>query len=217
MNRKDWKAVIVALVCASVATVAMAADQPRSYQQGPNTYGQPAPSHNSTNMAQRKEMVTFGIRGADSADCARMLTNTLRTHGVQASVAQSPNKPAIVEASIDPNTDLGALGKAVMETNTPDKAKQAPSLDLVLYGQFDGVNAKKATDALAKIKGVDARNSLADDASGELCIRITGGAKVTAYQIHRELQQAGVWTQFTQNKTAPRTGFRPLRQERNNK
>jgi hypothetical protein len=214
MNGKHWRTAIAALAIVSVATAAMAADQQKSYpQKTTNTYGQAAGSHSSMNMAPRKETVTLAIYGAGSADAARMLTNTLTTHGIRATVATSQNKPAIVEAPIESNSDLGALGKAVMDTNTPSKAQQPPSLDLVLYGHFDSVMAKKATDALAKIQGVDPHNSSANEAAGELRIRIVGGANVTADQIHRALQQAGVWAQFTQNSSA-RTGNRPFRQLR---
>jgi hypothetical protein len=94
---------------------------------------------------------------------------------------------------------LGACGAAVMKANTPDKANDPPSLDLVVFGKFDQATAKKATDALAKIKGVDARKSSVNESKGELNVRIDGGSKVTANQIQRALQDAGVWTQFSQN------------------
>jgi len=213
MYRKSWLPAMVALMCVGVATLAGAAEQQKSYQPKSNSYGQSKEYHNPMKTTSRKEMVTFAIRGADSNECARMLSNTLRAHGIQASVGQSQNKPSLVEVSINSNEDLGALGKAIQETKTPDMSKQPPSLDLVLYGHFDSVRAKKATDALETIKGVDARNSLANEASGTLHIRIVGGDTVTADQIHRDLQRAGVWTQFSQGKTA-RTGFLPFRHER---
>ena len=213
MNVKNLKTGFVTLICVSVAAIALAADQQKGYQAKSNSYGQPGESHRSKEMNQEKERVTFAIRGADSAECARMLSSTLREHGIQASVGQSQNKPSMVEVSINPKENLGALGKAISETNTPGKASQPPSLDLVLYGNFDSVNANKAITELGKIKGVDARSSLASEANGQLWVRINGSANVSAHDIHHALQQAGVQTQFTQSKSS-RTGLRPFRRER---
>jgi hypothetical protein len=166
-----------------------------------------APQHNAqqSSQAQKQETVTLEIRGADSPEGARLLSSALTAHQVDASLQAAQGRPCRVTAEIDPQTDLGAIGKAVMTTNTPDRAQTPPSLDLVVFGRFDKASVKKASDALAKLKGVDAKASNANTSAGEYNIRIDGGAKITANQIRHTLQSAGVWTQFTRNGSARRT------------
>jgi hypothetical protein len=210
MFRTRRMTTVVGVACATLATLATSnavwAQQTTQTQRPRKTYSMPhAPQHNPQQSATKQETVTLEIHGANSPECARMLSSALAAHQIDASLQASQGQPTRVTTEIDPQTDLGAVGKAIMTTSTPDKAKSPPSLDLVLFGKFDKATAKKAADALAKVKGVDAKDSNANIATGEFNVRVDGGAKVTANQIHRALQSAGVWTQFTRNGSARRT------------
>ena len=204
MNARVWKTVIAGCACAALTTAVIAAQPPATHKSKSQPANRPAVSYAASQTKPQMEKVTLEIRGADSAECARLLSSALAAHHVNAAIQASQTKPYRVTTSIDPKTNLGECGQAVMDSKTPDRAKNPPSLDLVLYGKFDKGAAKTATEALAKIKGVDARNSNVNAATGEVNIRIVGGAKVTADEIQRALQQAGVWAQFTRSNT-PRT------------
>jgi hypothetical protein len=202
MKWNYWKTAVVGMACVALATSAIAAQQRRMYEpKTPRAYQSPA-SQMSMHSNAKKETVTLEIRGADCAKDAETLDAALVSHRITAKLQPSTLEPSRVTTSIDPNMDLGPVGQAVMKAGTQDRAKYPPSLDLVLFGKFDSATAKKATNALTRIKGVDARNSSANEMTGELNIRINGGAKVTAAEIHRALQQAGVWVQFARTNTA---------------
>jgi hypothetical protein len=210
MKGTTWMTAVVGIACVALAAVTLSTAP--AAEQAQNTYRAPAHNamhrpmtHTSMQTMPKKEMVTLEIRGANSAAGARLLGSTLTAHQVNAAVQASQGKPYRVTATIDPKTDLGAAGQAIMTTSTPDRALTPPSLDLVVFGKFDKASAKKASEALAKIKGIDAKDSNANISAGELNIRVNGGAKVTADQIHRALQEAGVWTQFTRNSSARRS------------
>lgn len=203
----------VAVACAALATLAMSTaawaqqtTQSQQTQRPRRSYNMlHTPQHDAQQSKAKLETVTLEIHGANSPEAARMLSSALSAHQIDASLQASQGQPCRANSEIDPQTDLGAVGKAIMTTSTPDKAKSPPSLDLVLFGKFDKASVKKATDALAKLKGVDVKDSNANIATGEFNVRINGGAKVTANEIHRALQSAGVWTQFTRNGSARRT------------
>jgi hypothetical protein len=199
MSRKGWISAVAGVACAALAVVAQSnVASAQTVEKPHRSYNMPhTPAHNANQTSPKQETVTLEIRGATSPEGARMLSSALTAHQVDASLQAMQGKPCRVTAMIDPQTDLGALGQAIRTTSTPDKAQSPPSLDLVVYGKFDKSTAKKAAEALSKIKGVDAKDSNADLTSGEFNIRVIGGAKVTANQIHRALQSAGVWTQFT--------------------
>lgn len=209
MRCNRWTSAIVGVACAALVTVTLstgvnAAETARKAQKSYGMMHTPVKGE-ATRSAPKQETVTLEIRGANSAEDARMLSSTLTAHQVKAPLEASQGKPCRVTATIDPQTDLGALGQAILSTRTPDKAKESPALDLVVFGNFDRDSAKKAAEALAKIKGIDAKVSTANIPAGEYNIRVSGGAKVTANQIHHALQNAGVWTQFTRNSSARRS------------
>ncbi|MGE3241776.1 MAG: hypothetical protein AB7G28_19510 [Pirellulales bacterium] len=157
---------------------------------------------NSSHANQEKanqETVTLVIRGASSLDDAKLLGWTLTAHQIQTAVSESKEGMFRTTTAISPRTDLGAAGQAISKTQTANKSKSPPSLDLVLFGKFDQAAAKKATEVLNKVKGVDAKDSVADPSSGEINVRIQGGAKVTADQVRHALRDAGITTQFTRN------------------
>lgn len=196
--------VMTTAVLVGLATAQQVQYSQQMHQQHMRHSMQGPANHVGMRSKTQKEQVTLDIRGADTPEGARLLGNTLSAHQIDAPLQATQGKPCRITASIDPQTDLGAIGLAVMSTNTPDNVAAPPSLDLVLFGKFDAATAKKATQALAKMKGVDATGTNADLKTGELNIRVRGGAKVTADQIHRALQSAGVGTQFTRSNTTQR-------------
>jgi hypothetical protein len=201
MNARFWSTALAGCACVALATAAMAAPPQNATKSKEHPARHHVAAKTAAKSSAKKELVTFEIRGADTAKDARMLSDALNAQHVKTTVLTSQGKPYRMTAAIEPTTDLGACGAAVMKANTPEKAKDPPSLDLVVFGKFDQASAKKATDALAKIKGIDARKSSVNESKGELNVRIDGGSKVTANQIQRALQDAGVWTQFSQNHT----------------
>ena len=205
MRIRKWMTAVVGVACAALATLALSnvvsAQQVEKAHKPYHMMHKPE-VRNTSERSPRMETVTLEIRGANTKESARMLASALTAHQVNAPLEKSTGKPVRVTAAIDPQTDLGAIGEAVRTTRTPDKAQAPPSLDLVLFGKFDQATVKKAADALAKIKGIDAKDSTANISGGEYTIRVQGGAKVTANQIHRALESAGVWTQFTRTSSA---------------
>jgi hypothetical protein len=205
MNRKNWRSILAASVgvlfaAAATSPGALAQKVQRPYRTATQQQGamrsETLQDTNQTNAPQQ-ETVTLDVRGAASRDDAQLLGWTLTVHQIKAAVQKSQDKPFRITTAIDPHTDLGAVGRAVAATKTADKAQAPPSLDLVLFGKLDSKSAKQASEALAKIKGVDAKDSTADTKAGEINVRIEGGAKLTADQIRRALHDAGVTTQFT--------------------
>lgn len=220
MNVLSWKSVVGAfgtlLLAGAFGSTSLAAPatgtqsnpQPptahraMSRQANRNT-ARPAPANQAHPHAQHanQETVTLVIRGANSLDDAKLLGWTLTAHQIQTDVSESKDGMFRTTTSISPRTDLGAAGQAILKTQTANMSKSPPSLDLVLFGKFDQSAAKKAVEALDKIKGVDAKDSVADPASGEINVRIQGGAKVTADQVRHALRDAGITTQFTRHGT----------------
>jgi hypothetical protein len=168
------------LACAALIGTAMAADPPK-----------PA-SAPATKAKEHMEKITLDVRGAENAGSAKVLTDALSTHGVKATLHPSKDQPVRVATEVNPTTDLGAAAKAVAEAKMPEKSKAAPALDLVLFGKFDKDAAKKATTALEKIKGVDAKHSMTEVNKGEISVRLVGGSQVTADEIIRAFQAAGI-------------------------
>ena len=189
MNRKSWITALMLVACAVFITTAMAADKPNESKE------------KATTKVAANERITLDIRGSECDRCAKVLTTALAQHGVHATVSASQGKPFRAMASVDQSTDLGAAGLAVMAANTPHKAKVAPHLDLVMFAKLDKDSAKKVTEALGKVKGLDSKESKADPEKGELSVRIVGGTKVTADEISRALHDAGIAANFTKTAT----------------
>jgi hypothetical protein len=58
---------------------------------------------------------------------------------------------------------------------------------------LDKDSAKKAVDAVSKVKGVDSKETKADEKKGEIVVRISGGEKLTASTLVDALKKdAGV-------------------------
>jgi hypothetical protein len=189
MNFKQAVMPLSLLACIAVASVGFSADKTGTQSMG-KAYSK------TMKPTMERQWVTFDIRGAESPEAARLLTSTLEAQGLHASIRESKGKPYRLTVNIDRSFDLGALGKAVMAANTPQKAQVAPSLDLVLYAPLTNASAQKATQRLDSIQGVDAKNSHADVSKGELQVRIAGGPHVTADDIHKAVREDGINVRF---------------------
>jgi hypothetical protein len=148
-----------------------------------------------------REKVTFELRGAECDACAKTLMSELSKHGITTTVVANKDKPVRLFAEIDPMTDLGACGKAIMDAKTAHREHAAPELDLVMFTKLDKDSAAKVKEALAKIKGVDAKQSMVNLETGEICIRLNGAEKVTANTLQTTLKTAGVYTNFVKGST----------------
>lgn len=85
---------------------------------------------------------------------------------------------AVVELADVKKADLGDLANAVANCNTPHKAKVAPAASLVLFGKdVDKETASAVSKALAKVKGVDAKEVKADAKKGEVTIPLKKAEK----------------------------------------
>jgi hypothetical protein len=199
MNHKFAVMHLSLVACLALASAGFSADKPttRATSKIPSM---------TTKSPMAREWVTFDVRGAESAEAARLLSNTLETQGLRASIRESQGKPYRLAVDIDRSLDLGAIGKAVMSANTPQKAQSAPSLDLVFFAPFTNETAQKATQKLASIQGVDARNSHVDVRKGELTVRLAGGHPVTADEIHNALRGTGINVRFTKQTMAHHNG-----------
>ncbi len=93
--------------------------------------------------------------------------------------------------SIPADLDLGALSKKVAEADTPHRSMFAPGLAVVLFARLDETTAKKAEEALGKVKGV-AKGTMADVKRGEISVQLTGDEKVTLDDLLRSLKDAGI-------------------------
>lgn len=152
--------------------------------------------------APAKEMITLEVRGSDCKDCASVLTKALSQHGVTATVQPMKGQPNRFTVTIDPNADLGACEQAIKAAQTDHKSTVEPQLNLVLFAKLDKDSIAKINQALAALKGVDAKNSMPLTTAGEINVRVVGGAKVTADQIRHALQGAGIMASFAKTATS---------------
>jgi hypothetical protein len=158
-----------------------------------------------TKTAMSKQWLTFDVRGAENNEAAKQLTSTLESHGLYAPIQESKGKPFRLTADTSTSLDLGALGKAIMSVKEPQKSSTAPSLDLVVFATLNKDSAQKAINRLAKIQGVDAKNSHADTTRGEMSVRIVGGQQVRASDIYNALRETGLNPSFTKDASAHHT------------
>ena len=90
------------------------------------------------------------------------------------------------------DADLGAAAKKVIDCDTPHKAQTAPGLSVVLFAKLDKDSAKKAEEAVGKVKGVDGKGSKANAEKGEISIKLKGNEKVTVAGLVDALDGAGI-------------------------
>jgi outer membrane receptor for ferrienterochelin and colicin len=117
-----------------------------------------------------------------------------------------PNKtePTRVEATAaSSDVDLGAVAAKLQKAKKPHPDPAA--LTLILFSKLDKDSAKKATDALQKVKGVDKAATKADEKKGEIAVRIAGGEKVTPATLVASLKDAGVTAHTSKEEAAGKT------------
>jgi hypothetical protein len=96
--------------------------------------------------------------------------------------------------------DLGAAASKVEKKDKPHH-DPAGGLSLVLFAALDKDSAKKAVDALGKLKGVEKTGTKADEKKGEVVVRIAGGEKLTVATLVDALKKdAGVTASVAKEK-----------------
>jgi hypothetical protein len=141
-----------------------------------------------------EEEITLDVHGVTTNEMAKELSLALSQHGIYAAIKPGNEAPFRCMVKVDSKLDLGSAGQAVMKV--AGSGSPTVGLDLVLFGKWDRAGNDKAKEALAKLKGVDANQSLFDADKGEIAIRIVGGAKVSADEIQRALKTAGIVTKL---------------------
>jgi hypothetical protein len=97
------------------------------------------------------------------------------------------------EAEADKEADIGKAADKVNKAETPHKDKgHPPGLSVVLFAKLDKESAKKAEEAIGKVKGVDKKNSKANAEKGEISIKIDGKEKLKVDDLTKALDGAGI-------------------------
>jgi hypothetical protein len=148
----------------------------------------------SPRRAETKDAVTLEISGPSDAPAAAAYQKALESSGVSAKVHESKkgSKPLKVMAAVDKTTDLAPLGKAVMTAIPTKPGRMMPGLELMVYAPLTKENSQQAIARLEKVKGVDAKHSTTDLKHGSLRVRISGAEHVTAEEILKAVETAGV-------------------------
>jgi hypothetical protein len=144
--------------------------------------------------AHGKDAVTLEISGPSDAPAAAAYQKALASSGLSAKIHESKKggKPLKVTAAVDKTTDLGPIGKAVMTAIPTKPGKMPPGLELLIYAPLTKENSQQAIARLEKVKGVDAKHSTADLKHGSLRVRISGAEHVTAEEILKAVETAGL-------------------------
>ena len=128
------------------------------------------------------ETVKLRLNGVLCDGCkGEIITAIVKVKGADVKTEPTKANPVAVVVYDEKKTDLGAIAKAIAEADTPHKSDQAPAAFLVLEAKgLTEAAAKKLPDALAKVKGVDAKMSKAEVKGKEIHIRLDdkGGAKL---------------------------------------
>lgn len=145
-----------------------------------------------------KDKVTLEIAGVADPQLAAQFQKALTDSGMQATVKESKKggRPMRLIAQVDSATDLGPWAKAVATAVRVRPGQPQPALELVIFAQVTQENSAPTTAELAKVKGVDAKNSSIDVKKGEIHVRISGDDHVTGDDIANAVKQAGVTGRF---------------------
>jgi hypothetical protein len=150
-------------------------------------------------IAANMQQVIFEIAGADNSQAAAieksLADNKLKAR-LHADKGEAKSKPMRLIADVERGADLSPWIKAVAAVSPRRAREPSPSLLLVVYAQINKESGTQALAHLDKLKGVDAKHSIADVRMGELRIRLTGNDPVTLSDISGVLQDAGPVGQF---------------------
>jgi len=144
-------------------------------------------------MAADSQKLTLDVTGVECGGCSKALTTALGESGlkVEGALAPAKGKASRVTATASGDVDLGAAAAKLDKQKKPH-ADPHGGLSLVLFAKLDDASAKKAEEALGKVKGLDGKHTKADAKKGEIAARITGGGKVTPAALVEALKGAGV-------------------------
>ena len=153
-----------------------------------------APSAKRAAIAS-KDAVTLEIAGPADAQAVAAYQKALSSSGLSAKIHENKkggDKPLKVMAAVDKTTDLGPFGKAVMTAVPTKPGQMPPALEVMVYAPLTKDNGPQALAELEKVKGVDAKHSTVDVKHGALRVRISGAEHVTAEEILKAVETAGV-------------------------
>jgi hypothetical protein len=155
-------------------------------------------------LAAESQKLTFDVSGVVCGGCAKALAGALGEGGLKVEGGLAPGKdkkePSRIVATADEGVDLGAAAAKVQKKEKPHPAPPG-GLSLVLFATLDKDSAKKAVDAVSKLKGVDKTETKADEKKGEIVVRISGGEKLTANTLLDALKKdAGVTASVAKTK-----------------
>src|SRR6476661_643265 len=141
-----------------------------------------------------QDAVTLEINGPADAQAIAAYQKALASSGLSAKIRENKkgDKPLKVMAVVGKTTDLGPFGKAVMTAVPTKPGQMPPALEVMIYAPLTKENSHQAMAQLEKVKGVDAKHSTMDVKKGSLRVRISGAEHVTAEDIMKAVQSAGV-------------------------
>ena len=142
-----------------------------------------------------KDAVTLEIAGPADAQAVAAYQKALSSSGLSAKIHENKkggDKPLKVMAAVDKTTDLGPFGKAVMTAVPTKPGQMPPALEVLVYAPLTKETSQQAMVQLEKVKGVDAKHSTMDVKRGSLRVRISGAEHVTAEEILKAVETAGV-------------------------
>jgi hypothetical protein len=187
MTKKMYSVAIALVACVAVATAASAK----------NITSTKAPRPRKSEALAGKDRVMMEIAGPTDSAAAEAFQKALAANGLQAKLQANKKggKPLRVMAAVDSSTDLSPWSKAISGALPAKKGQMAPALELVIYAPVTKDNESQVTSALEKVKGVDAKHSTVDTKKGALRVRINGTDKVSADDVSKAIQAAGVKVQ----------------------
>jgi len=184
MPRSLSKTAVAVLVCIGFASAAFAKNL--------NTSKTPTPRRSQTTAGSN--MLTLEIAGPTDSQAAAAFQKAFAANGLAAKVQESKKggKPLKLMAQIDKSSDLSPWSKAVASALPTKKDQLPPAVELVVFAPLTKENSQQVIAELEKVKGVDAKHSTADLKKGTLRVRISGTDQVTAEEISKAIQTAGV-------------------------
>src|SRR6476659_7156124 len=187
MTKSMYSVAIALVACVAIATAASAK----------NVTSTKAPRPKRSDTLAGKDRVMMEIAGPTDSAAAEAFQKALAANGLQAKLQANKKggKPLRVMAAVDSSTDLSPWSKAIASAIPTKKGQSPPALELVIYAPVTKENSSQVTSELEKVKGVDAQHSTVDTKKGALRVRISGTDKVTADDVAKALQAAGVQAQ----------------------
>jgi hypothetical protein len=110
---------------------------------------------------------------------------------VKDKIKATKEDPQLVTIDLDTDkSDIGDVGKAVANADTPHKEKVAPAAAVVISVKgLTKDDAKKVQNALSMVKGVVAKEARADKDQAIVPLSAKGGAKLS--EVKKALEKLG--------------------------